>query len=704
MLALLSLGLAAPLQLTISPEASLQRLPTVQAGRAEIIVYDNQLDLRAQIKGKSFDGIRRIWAMDLGDVWIVNVILEQSEQSLSLEERNGHWNAVLSSHSGDTLLVQASTLAQLEQSPPVVCHPTSLPLKPLTGKDMSYGVQPGYFSPQLPQWSEAEPVTASWEEIRNIKQKPLSAETSYRLGALHRDLGHYREAAYYFSQVQGSDYALAMLQRAGALVTVQKWPQAKEAAWQAWRQGAPEDAVLELLAIISLSQQDGQAAILATALAHATGKPQALLLSGVLLVQAGCYQEAIPILEKSVQYLRRSDQERATQGRMLLVDAYLLSGKLDEAETLLGRLRDRDVPESWAGVLRTRSRLLSLLQQTPDGWTTMIPTLSQFRGSIDAESAESLYLLGQLQEWLGDHQAAIETWLSLLDYHRELSNGDPGARLAASWLKRTQTLTEEGRDLEAIALHTMVWRPFLAKHIQTPAQLMPLVQTYRGLGLYPQAMRLLGVIAELEGQKQLDDQTTILTIARTYLDMGHPDLAEDALDVLQTRNLSPETLGRMWLLRGQIAEANGDLVASRVAWDQAFAFPATRLEAMGRRAQTEALKGSCGTAIPQLREVLEDERTRTLLGEGGLRSLYAWCLGQVENPEGSAVEAYVAARALQDSRSQRFLLYVSEKAATEADISQPGGPSRPTDPDIWSLLGDEEKNHMALRQRLKTSQ
>ena len=735
MLALLSVVLAAPLQLVTSPEAQVQLLPMVQPGRSEIIVYDNHVNLRVQIKDKQFDGIRRIWATDLGDIWVVNVILENLNTSLDVVREETNWKlSPRFNPQQDSLAVQAISLSEIAAGAVYPnCTHSALTISPLVRSDMTYAVDPADFVPLLARWSDAEPVASSWEDVSSVRAllsgtaqvhgsegmpeargagehsvalPALGGKAAllYRLAALHRNLGHAREAAYYFQEARqyNQEKALATIQYAGSLFDARELDQAEAAAWEAWRAGAPEESVVELLAGIAVARQKPDAAI-ALSLAHTTARPASLLLSGALLVQAGCPQEAIPVLEKSVRYLRRTDVRRATEGRMLLVDAYLLSGKMDEAEKMLSQLHESDVSKDWAGILRARSKLLTLLRQTPDAWSSMIPTLNQFRSSLTPEGDESLYLLGQIQEWLGDDRTAIETWLLLLDHNRHLAQGQPGQKLTQAWMRRAQKLMEEEKTMEAMALHTTVWRPFMADLIKDPQDLKPLAQAYLDLGLYTQAMRLLGVIADIEGREKLDDQKTILTIAQTYLGMGHPDLARDAIAVLSTRTLSSEISGQMWILNGLIAEAEGKHEDALAAWRQALAYPETALEAEGRLARTAALNAQCTEALPSLQRVLENAEVRTRLGEGSLRSLYAWCLDQDKNPEGSTVEAYLATKALKDDNSRRFVSYLSEKAATQAKVPQPGGPSRPTDPDIWTLLGDEEKAHVQFVERVNAS-
>ena len=83
LLLLATSALAAPLRLLPSPGATLQLLPTVQPGLAEVMVYDNTEDLRAQIKGQRFEGIRKIRATNMGGTDRKSTRLNSSHSSVS---------------------------------------------------------------------------------------------------------------------------------------------------------------------------------------------------------------------------------------------------------------------------------------------------------------------------------------------------------------------------------------------------------------------------------------------------------------------------------------------------------------------------------------------------------------------------------------------------------------------------------------------
>lgn len=716
LLLLAGLSLAGPLRLTPSPEATLQLLPTVQPGLAEVMVYDNTADLRAQLKGLRFDGIRKIRATNMGGTWLVNAVLDKPDTSLQLQVEGGTWvGTVVHRPPADTLQVSSFSLADLAKDPEQVhpCQAPRLPLSPLVGNDMSYGLNPHDFVPQLPRWTEAEPTEVSWDAVDALreslfvrKEKGAEAERYYRLGALHRELGHAREAAYYFaaSRDRGGERAITELQRAGALLASQQWDAARSSAWQAWRWGASDDAVLEILGVISLATHHPNGGSTALVTAHTTARPSSLALAGALLLESGCPQEAIPILRTAVQYLRRSDPPKASEARLLLADSFILSGQLENATEVLGQLTEKELPPEQAGILRARNRLLALLRQTPDKWASLIPSLNELRYQSGAEAAESLFLSGQVQEWLGDDAAAIDTYLSLVDHNRRLSDGEPSRRLVEAWLRRTRRLMEDGQDLRAVELHAAVWRPFLADRVNDPAPLIPLAAAYRKIGLHHRAMNLLGLAAEAQGRLQQDDQETVLQIADLYLEMGHPDLAADALEVLRTRTLAPTVAGKALILEGRIAENEGQLALAQQRWTEAAQVPTTAVEARARIALLDAAVGNCTPALEPLATALEDLDLRQRMGEGVMRSFYAHCLGSSGNAEGSAVAAFQASTALQDPDSQRYASWMSASSAHQAKIPAPGGALESDPPDIWTLLSREEQQQEDFQQQLAALQ
>lgn len=711
---LLALAAAGPLSLTPSPEATFQLLPTVQPGLAEVMVYDNHTDLRAQTRGRRFDGIRKVRATNMGGTWVINLVLEKPNQSLQMQVNGGNWVGTVVPHPAvESLLIQAPSLGELSKNPELVqeCRRNPLPIEPLVGEDRSYGLNPGDFTPELPRWSEAEPTDVSWEavdQLRNLlfvkKETAQLAENYYRLGALHRDLGHMREAAYYFglSRDQGGSKEITELQRAGALLASRQWDAARSSAWSAWRMGAPEDAVLELLGVISLATRNPNAGRTALVMAHTTAKPKSLLLAGALLLESDCTEEAIPILRTAVQYLRRNEPQKASEARLMLADALILSGQMESATELLGQLTEKDLPPDQAGILRARNRLLALLRQTPEKWASLIPGLDGKRQDLSKEAAETLFLKGQVEELLGEDQAAIESYLNLVDHHRHLK--EPASRLVKVWEHRTRKLFEEGKEMEAMELHAAVWRPSFSELVDDPNVLIPLAAAYRRTGLHYRAMSVLGLAAEVEGRLRMDDQETVMQIADLYLEMGHPDLSKDSLEVLRTRTLSANTAAEALLLEGRIAEAEGNRELARSRWSEAAKVPTVAVEAQARIGMMDASLLKCEGVLDPLAAALETETVKKRLGEGVLRTLYARCLGEKGNAEGSTVAAFQASEQLKDAQSSRYASWLSASQAKVAKVETPGGALESDPPDVWTLLSREETAQAAFEERLAKSQ
>jgi hypothetical protein len=317
---------ATPLELQVSPEASVELLPSVQPDRVEILIYGNRIDLREQIRDGRFDGIQRINAIDMGDIWVINTRLQSGTGSLMLQPAitgsAGRWIVSPSPlPPASPLNITSPGLAGLLTAAPPVCPASTLSIVPLQKEDMSYGLDPLRFRIAPPRWTDAEPASASWEAVAELRaglfvrdEQPDRAAAFYRLGALHRDLGHVRESAYYFGQAAKQARMIAqpdpvlpliLLQQSSVLLMSARWEESREVAWAAARAGAPEDAVLEILGVLELAESSPHAAVTALALARASARPAALALAGALLMQEGCPALALPILQTALPWLRR---------------------------------------------------------------------------------------------------------------------------------------------------------------------------------------------------------------------------------------------------------------------------------------------------------------------------------------------------------------------------------------------------------------
>jgi tetratricopeptide (TPR) repeat protein len=613
-------ALAAPLRIAAPPGATVEVLPPVEPGRVEILVHGGDRGLRTLFRGPPADGVRTGRVTDMGGHQVVTVWMRDPNDTLAIERVGEGWEAV-----AVPVGPAPSTNVECVGTPGV-------PLVPLRGADMVHEFAPDTFVLAMPRWEAAEPDAVSWERVTALRSQLFGgtggavatdrAHALYELGAQHRDLGHLREAAYYFESAAtagaagasdsqaGAPAGVAELQRAGALLALHAWSDARDAADVARKAGAPTAAVSSVLATVSLLTGDPAPAAIGRALAATTlspdSAPEPALLAGALLLRAGCWTEAAPVLERALA----ADGERGAMARLLLADARLLAGDPEGADTVLGDLPAATTPTRWSGLARSRTRLVALLRQSPNLWPAMVPTLERAallgdrsggdRGAAaEVEGTEALFLLGQIGERLGDDALALRAWGALVDRRRALLAGEPGMRLQAVWARTVGGQLAAGHDIDGLAAHIVAWRPGLVTHVTDPAPLAAVAAAYMRAGLDEEALHTLGVVAEVEGRRGLDDRATILAVAEIYRRTGRPTEALDTLDFLATRPPEPATVARAGILRGRVLLDQGDVDGARAAWTVVAGDvegPAVG-EARVRIALVDAEAGRCGAYV-----------------------------------------------------------------------------------------------------------
>lgn len=609
MIVLVALGLhaiaaAAPLRIAAPPGATVEVLPSVEPGRVEILVHGGDRELQSLFRGAPADGVRTGRITDLGGHQVVTVWMQSPTDTLALLRVEEGWEGVA------VPLSKAPTHSS--RASPVECAGTpGTPLVPLRGADMVQDYPADTFVLTSPRWEAAEPSAVSWARVTALRAELFGREERaepdpralYELGAQHRELGHLREAVYYFDSAAtaGAPGGLAQIQRAGALLTLHAWSDARGAAEVAAKAGAPDHAALTVLATVSMLTGDPLPVSTGRALAQSLAAPEPSLLAGALLLRAGCWTEAAPVLERALPM----DGERGALARLLLADARLLAGDIDGADTVLGDLPADGAPAQWKGLARARTRLLALVRQSPNLWPAQVPTLERLaaspgrssadvRSGDDVEAAEALFLLGQIGDRLGNDDLALGALGSLIQLRRGLLAGEPGARLLAVWTRRVTGLLDDERDIDALATHLAAWRPGLTVHMTDPAPLAAVAAAYVRVGLYDEALDTLGVVAEVEGRRALDDRGTILSVAEIYRRIGRPTQALDALDFLATRRADPAIVVNAAILRGRVLLDQGDVEGARAVWSAVIAPPAAAVEARLRIALVDAEAGRCG--------------------------------------------------------------------------------------------------------------
>lgn len=686
---LVGLAVAAPLRFTPSSGAVVEVLPVTVSGRVELVIHGNSVDLHPQVGDASVDGVKSLRLLDMGAVWLLTLTMRDPETTIAL------------SRVGDTLTASLAPARPLPPGDGGACDaaPRS-PLVPLHTRDLLGAFSSELVAPIMPRWDEAELGDPTWEYAAELRRTldPADARGHYALGALHRDLGHAREAAYYFSAASrlGAPGPIAVLQRAGVQLVVHDLVGAAQSAAEARTLGADEEVLAQIEGIVALMASGDDPASSGRVLASASGRARSAIVAAALLLRGGCSTEASAVLQRAVN---DPDDVLATLALRLLVDARILLGDVAGAEAALAALSERGTPPTLAPLLRSRASLLTLLKQSPDGWAVMVPTLDRIGRGTGEEAAEALFLLAQISETLGDPRLSIYAWTTLVDRDRAFLNGEPGRRLARAWQARVKGLLHEGREMDALAVHAGVWRPGLIDHLQEPSALHDLASAAERLSLYSPALDLLRTASEVEGRRGLDDRASILTIARLYRLSGRIPEAEQSLDLLATRPPDPILADGMTLLRAAMQE---DLGNDDAAWALYVSIRPPRPlagEAALRRAMIDAHNGRCVDALPvfawppdpfpagmSLSEMNEDE-ARCLLATGhpdDARVKAAQAAALLVNPDAVGFAAWTAgAPSIQGDIWSRVHGEDAAQATFTArvDVSRGSKPSSPEAPD-----------------------
>ncbi len=693
---LASLALAGPLQLAAPEGGTAVVLPRSAAGRIDVLVRPVSPDLR-QPRPPAPAGVRAVRVVDLGGTAVVTLWPLDPLAHGRVDRRGAFWEV--------SLIDAAPLVGGIAPAPdgfaaddPGCGGAPRVPLVPLYGADMVTSFLPGELAVELPVWTSAEPKQVSWSRVAEVRAglsvlateggAEARAALTYELGALHRDLGFSREAAYYFGAAgpTGEAAGIVELQRAGALLRTRDWERARLSAAAAVRLGAPEDSALEVQGLAHLFGAAAPGPAAGLALEASSPGPEASLIAGALLLRSGCFSAAAAPLRRAgiATSNTRAATTRAAMARLLLADALLLQGEVEGvAETLKG-MRGGDLPARWRGSFRTRSRIVAMLGALSTTWPAMVPTLDRLGRNWDEEAAESLFLLGQIGEYLGDEGLALESFVTLVDRWRPLADGEPGRRLRAAWGARTSGLFREGRDIDALAVHATFWRPQLLAGLTDPAPLAAVADGYARVGLPDPALETLTDLANAEGRLKRDDRATIVAIAKAYEATGRLDELSDTLDFLAARPPDPLVAAQVALLRARLHEQRGSPAAARTVLVGVSSPAAQAGEAARTLALLDADADRCADA---LRGLPAEPDPALLPRSGVLLAARARCLLALDREEEGRESAKGAAKHLTDPASIAALQYLSgEPAAAEAS-------------DIWAHISRAEASWEALRSR-----
>lgn len=702
---LATIATAAPLELHLNPGSRVEVLPALVEGRADVVVYGNRADLREQVSNVLDTGVTRARLADMLGHAMLTVELADPGTIIRATQAGDVWQLHVvprpfGSVAGYGPVDLAGALAG--ELSPGTCSAVPLPLSPLAASDSAWGEAALGFVPELPLWSEAEPSVSGWREIDDTRalarRKGADLERGdYRLGALHRDLGLSREAAYYFARAaeRGGPHAdAAWFQAAKAQLSVRQWDAAAQSARAAAAAGgAPEYTVL-VLGVREWATGGPNQAAYGRVLAATAPDADAQLIAGALLAEGDCAAEAQAPLERALATIEGT---RRPITQMFLAEATLRAGDLDGATRAYAAIDDGTLDLDTRRQLRTRTLLLALLRGAAATWGAQVPELTRDAAVPGAAGLDSLYVMAQVHGVLGDQKASIDAYADLLRRQPRLAQGRVGRELVDRWAARSEALLTEERVVEALSLHRGLWTPALAAHVAELGVLRRIARGYASAGLPDRAMELWRTVADEERARGLDGRASVVELLRLYVATGSADDALDAVAWLRREGIDATTRDTVALLEGDAALQTKETARARRAWEGIATRSPLHLAAAARIGLLDAAEGDCAKAIPALDaaaaaaplpevddEVVHEARFRCMVATG-------------RDPEAASEARTLAGLAASD----RAASWQTWRASRLADGSATPPPAMLADsaakaPGIWGALAAEETRHRAF--------
>ncbi len=705
-----SIALALPLELQLSPGGRVEVLTSANPGHVDVLVHENQIDLGPQVGWTVGTGIARVQVWQRGGGQVLALTLTDPGTAVVVRATEGGAALVVVPRVAPLALVagaRSGAEALIGKFDGSVCVSSPPNPAPLSGADSRWSLDAMAEPPALPEWSAGEPSVVQWTEVWDTRRLLAQAKTAgeherlmYRLAALLRALGHEREAAYYFDRsgaVGGAHAVAARFQAARARMNVKDWEGARRSARDAEAAGGAPEMVLVAMLWAEMQSEGKDLRGMARAVASTDLSGEHRRLVGVALSRAGCESEAVALLALPPTQPASPDD---AVGRLLLADSQLRAGDIDAARRGYAEVSEHDLPAAFGPLLRTRTRHLAVLALPTSRWGSLVPDLQRASKLPGDAGEESLNLLAQVSAVLGLEREAVEAWASLVFRAPRLAAGPVGASLTAAWTRRSERLLTEGRRMDALALHRAVGSETLVLHLADSSPLHPIARAYAEAGLSEQAQATWRFAAELERRRGIDSRPTVMAMAGLYVrTRGYRD-ALDAVDWLRRHN-APELDGHLAWLEALAAEGRGDLERARARFKSLERSPGFAVQARLRLAILDAREGRCEEALPELEVAAESPPAGSdgiVVQETLLRCLLA------TGRTAAAADAAVAVAGLASDGDVRAWAG-SRASRLESDAGRTVNPlfaqATGADPSIWGALAREEEAQRVLGAELK---
>lgn len=614
--------------LTLSPGAVVRVLPRGPHELRYVQIRDNDLDLAAQLEGRSARWLLGTDATSFGGgTWMLSLHLQDDAVGVTASwKEDGVLDLTLAPEPRlpPPPEEEVPSLDDLLEGRAIVTDhdgPDAL-FAPLAGMAWTGGEPLFGHALAIPDWeaaprapegdtSETRPQQiAAWRRALSVARTPEEqAHALYRLAALHHDAGMVRETMDYLGRLVTIDARWPAdgvhLMWAQAAILAGRWDEAREECLTAWRNGAAPGPTAECTGAVAYATGDPALAPVAhTLLAH---EPTAWgrLLAGLILMRDGRNDEARAVLEPL-----------ATD-----VELYRLDLPVDLITLALGDLDwwDRDYDgaarawtaissaSDWQPLVQVRLVMHRVMAEPPSDWIGELQAVRPWLDRTTDEdphrrlgAAEALHLEAQVHALLGDTLRAASSWDTILDrWGPGPIDEVAGAALAEACAERLEVLYRADAPLDHTVFFHDCWREELDTRLVDPRVLGRVSESFERLGFLDRASDALRRQAALFTRSDQDDARVLLDLADLYARQGLPDEALRTLD-FATRIPEPPSdadvaigRARAHRIRGEDEDVIREATLARRSAE-------LRAEADALVALTEAGRDRCDRALPRL--------------------------------------------------------------------------------------------------------
>jgi tetratricopeptide (TPR) repeat protein len=703
-----SLALARSPTLHPSAEAEVVLLPRTVPDRIELGVYHNRAPIALDVRSWRDPAIDHARVVDVGGgtAFVVialarpGVVAELARSEGQVEVRLVPGRPTL--RAVDEVPTVEALFAGLPRQP--APWPDGLALAPLMREARTFALPADEHRLPIPRMTQHRPepeladaAAPTWDDVQRwrtalpeLRDGRARSAAHYRLGRAHKLLGLPREAAYYFGQAAETGYppAHVLLERADAALATRQWDVARQACGQAWRRGADEALVVECLGVLALATDQPAAAPTGRALAAVAAHPAAHQLAGELLLRDGFAAEAAPLLARATEALPPEAAERAWAA---LGDARLALGDTDGAR----RAYLATPHVLLADALEVREVATRMLTDGIRGWPAWIPTLVGFadRGGPAAEDA--LYLLAQVHDRYGDHEAVAADLARL--WAGGVQRTDVAPRLLAACTARAEALSRGERNAELIALYEVCWQDGISAHVQD-VRLPELASlASERLGMREEALQTQLELTTILAGVGREAPLQLGRVAHLQVATGRAERALETVSYARRLTREPDALGRLDLDEAEARAALDDLDGALALLARAGRIPAIAAEARERAAVLRLRSGRCAEGVRDLGERLRAGPIGAA-PPGELELAWVGCAVELGRPEEAVAAAELALARATDDWTRDEARWLATAVAARTGVALPDGlRSAATS---WATVAAEEARHEAFLERL----